>query len=94
MPHKGIIQQNFPYLVECLQTEYGLLTCMYSNGTISRREMEEIEVEKTSYDRNEKFLKLIQDKDVNVFEDFLNALKKSNQDFIAEKLQDSGFHTG
>lgn len=88
MPHIAIIQLNISYLVECLCTEYGLLTYLYSNGTISRREMEEIEVQKTSYDRNEKFLKLIQDKDFSVFEDFLHALKMTNQGFIAEALQE------
>lgn len=89
MTYVEIIQLNISDLVEYLQTEYGLLTCLYSSGAISRREMEEVEAEKISFDRNEKLLKLIQDKkDVSVFEDFLRALKMTNQAFIAEALQE------
>lgn len=82
------IQICYDVLVGSMDTEYGLITYLFSNKVLSLLEMESIAAENTRHGKNEKLLNLLYRKDAQSFEKFVCGLSESNQDHLAKRLRE------
>jgi len=84
--HTEVIRRHYADLVSRLDPDNGLVSELYSAGVINARQMENVRVEKTYYDRNECLLKLLQRSSEKDFVKFVEILQKVGQSHVAEML--------
>ena len=85
--HIKLIRMNYKALSERMDTDSGLLAELYSKDVISHREMETIKAGTTSYDHSEELLKVLMRKDEMKFQQFVAALRTTNQNELADMLE-------
>jgi len=83
--HSETLRKHFTYLVDNMDPDHGLLSDLFSAKVISHREMENIRVEKTFYDRNEYLIRTLMRKSEKDFLEFVTVLRK-DESYIADIL--------
>jgi hypothetical protein len=79
--------KRYKYLVEKLDPDHGLLLELYATEIINQWEMESVKACRTSFDRNEYLLTLLQKKSDDVFKKFLDALSRQGMAHIVKHLR-------
>jgi len=69
-----------------MDLDQGLLTELFSTSVISSRELENVRVKSTSFDRNECLIQLLRRKSQRDFGVFVDALRTVGQSHIADIL--------
>jgi len=70
-----------------MDPDNGLLIELYSKEVISHRELETIKAGKTSYDRNDALLLIIQRKSDEKCQKFVTTLRTANMSHLAQMLE-------
>ena len=86
LDHVQLIQNNYTYLAETIDPASGLLECMVQSESLTRREHEEINSIESAFKRNEELSMLLMRKDSEKFHHFLEALRYSQQEHVAQRL--------
>lgn len=82
------LQQNWVYLLENVEIERSLLLdYLYKNGILTSHQKEEVMVQSLSKDKVAKLLEILQRKGPEAFQAFLDALRQTGQEHIADQLQ-------
>lgn len=76
------------FLVEHIDPDFGILDKLIASEAVTERDIREIRILLTFDQRNSKLLELIMEG--NVYDSFLSALKKSNQNHIVNYLTSDG----
>ena len=63
-----------------------VVTDLFSKGVISYTEKEDIKAERTSHQQAERLLDILITKDGEVYMEFVQALRRKNQVYLAERL--------
>ena len=86
LDHVKLIQNNYKFLVENVDTMSGLLDIMFQSESLTKREIERIESKNCSYKKNQELLSLLMRKSQNSFDRFIEALETTEQKHIAGKF--------
>ena len=84
--HSDILRKHYTDLVNSMDPDHGLLSDLYSSGVISLREMENVRVERTSFDRNEYLIKVLTRKSEKNFAKFVEVLNNVGQSHVTDIL--------
>ena len=85
-----MIQRNFDYLCDVIDTEGGLLKNLVAGDVLDQRELDEITSKPTSFDRNFALLMKLRIKSSLDFGIFVSSLERSNQQHVADVLSVEG----
>ena len=86
LDHVKLIQHNYRFLVENIDTSSGLLDLLLQSQCLTGREVKEIESKETTHKINQELLSLLMMKNFSIFSNFIEALKNTKQSCIADKL--------
>jgi len=85
--HRRIIQQNYTLLVNWLDSKFsGLVHKLFQEDVINRDEMDIINYEGISSNKNEKLLSILSRKTKEQFDKFLDALDNSGQRHVLDLI--------
>lgn len=84
--HSRLIRQNYDWLTETLDPDYGLLGTLYAQEVLSHREHVQIVSERDRFVKNEILLSIISRKSTEDFNKFKIALNDTSQGYITNRL--------
>ena len=86
------IQAQYERLVKELDlVNTSIIDCLYSKGVLTASDKDDLKHKHTDYEKNRRFLDLLQLKDDSAYQHFLDALRiPDNQSFLAELLEPAG----
>src|SRR6218665_1264598 len=87
--HSRLIRQNYVWLTEKLDPDFGLLSTLYADEVLSQREYDQLVHEKDRFVKNDILLSIISRKSVEDFTKFKIALNATMQEHIAKRLTET-----
>jgi len=85
--HTGKIREQYVFLVDTLDAKYsGLVGELYQAGVLSREERDIINSDVMMFTQNEKLLSMLSRKTNDQFEKFLDALDKTGQPHVHNRI--------
>jgi len=85
--HSQTIRQHYVFLVDDLEVKHsGLVGELYQAGVLSSEECDIISSEVTSFTQNEKLLYMLSRKNKDQFKKFLDALDKTEQQHVRNRI--------
>jgi len=85
--HTSTIRENYVFLVDTLDAKYsGLVGELYQGGVLSAKERDTVSYEVIPFVQNEKLLSMLSRKTKDKFDTFLDALDKTAQQHVRNKI--------
>lgn len=85
--HRELIRQHYKFLIGNLDLKRSLIAEMYSKNILSSRETSELEASDSLTPRIERLLSMLSRKSSNQFAMFLEALDRTGQRHITDKIR-------